>query len=418
MKKSYLFLLVGLAFLKGFSQTAPANDYTLSLYGFVRTDYIFDSRKSAMAREDQLNLYPLDVVKDVNGKDINAVRQSNFLAATSRLGLKVKGPEVWGAKMSGTIEADFYATVEANVGSLRLRHAYVNMDWSKTSLTLGQTWYPTFIPEVFPGVANFNTGIMFNPFGWATQAKIKQSISNEVSLTATIYKEREFAAAAVTGTAANAATINSSLPTINTQIQFKGKNIILGAGFEYKSLQPLTDNIAISGSPKLATSEKINSSSIFAYAKYANDKIIIKTYGIKGGNMNNLVMIGGFTGNTIEGIQSYNPTKTSAMWIDIASNGKTIAPGLFFGTTQNNGADKAAGTLTQIYGRGLTSTRSVDNVWRASGRIDLKKNKFRVSPELEYTSATWGDSDLFGKATTNLKKVSNFRTFVSCVYLF
>lgn len=418
MKKCYLILLVGIASIKGFSQTAPAapaNDYSVSLYGFVRTDYIFDSRKSAMAREDQLNLYPLDVVNDANGKDVNAVSQSNFLAVTSRLGVKVKGPDVWGAKMSGTLEGDFYATVEANVGSLRLRHAYISMDWSKTSLTLGQTWYPTFIPEVFPGVANFNTGIMFNPFGWATQAKLKQSLSKEISLTATLYKEREFAAAAVTGTAANAATINSSLPTINAQLQYKGKNVFLGAGFEYKSLQPLTDNGL---TPKLVSSEKVNSSSIFAYGKYANDAIIIKAYGISGGNLNNLVMLGGFTGTTTAGIQSYDPTKTTSMWFDIASNGKTIAPGFFFGTTKNNGAGTAATSTAQVYGRGISGARVVDNVWRASGRIDFKKNKFRVSPELEYTSATWGDADLFGKATTNKKDVSNFRTMVSCVYTF
>ena len=420
MKKSLLILVTGFSFLGGYSQTAatpavPPNDYSVSLYGFVRSDYIFDSRKSAMAREDQLNLYPLDVVKDANGKDVNAVAQSNFLAVTSRLGVKVKGPDVWGAKMSGTIEGDFYATLEANVGSLRLRHAYISMDWSKTSLTMGQTWYPTFIPEVFPGVANFNTAILFNPFGWATQVKLKQALSKEISITATAYKEREFAAAAITGSAANAPTINSALPTLNAQLQYKGKNIFLGAGFEYKSLQPLTDNGA---SPKLVTSEKVNSSSVFAYGKYTNDVITIKAYGISGGNMNNLVMVGGFTGNTIGGIQSYDPTKTTALWIDIASNGKTIAPGFFFGTTKNEGAGTAAGTAAQIYGRGVSGARVIDNVWRTSARIDFKKNKFRVSPELEYTGATWGDADLFGKATTNKKDVGNFRTMVSCVYSF
>jgi hypothetical protein len=236
-----------------------------------------------MAREDQLNLYPLDVVNDINGKDMNAASQSNFLSVTSRLGVKVKGPDVWGAKMSGILEGDFFGNTEASIGLLRLRHAYVSMDWSKTSLTLGQTWYPTFIPEVFPGVANFNTGIMFNPFGWATQAKLKQSLSKEVSLTATLYKEREFSAAAVTGTASNAATINSVIPTLNAQLQYKGKNVFLGAGFEYKSLQPLTAN----ATNTLVTSEKINSSTVFAYGKYANDQIIIKAYGISGGNLNN-----------------------------------------------------------------------------------------------------------------------------------
>lgn len=420
MKKYLLILAVGFSFSVGYSQKAvapvvPPNDYSVSLYGFVRSDYIFDSRKSAMAREDQLNLYPLDVVKDANGKDVNTVAQSNFLAVTSRIGVKVKGPDVWGAKISGTIESDFYATIEANIGSLRLRHAFISMDWSKTSLTMGQTWYPTFITEVFPGVANFNTGILFNPYGMASQVRLKQALSKEVSITATAYKEREFPAAAVTGTAANAPTINSLLPTLNAQLQYKGKNVFLGAGFEYKSLQPLTDNGA---TPKLVTSEKINSSSVFAYGKYANEEITIKAYGISGGNMNNLVMIGGFTGNTVAGIQSYDPTKTTALWVDISSNGKTIAPGFFFGTTKNNGSGTAAGTAAQIYGRGVSGARVIDNVWRASARVDFKKNKFRVSPELEYTDATWGDADLFGKATTNKKDVGNFRTMISCVYSF
>lgn len=68
--------------------------------------------------------------------------------------------------------------------------------------------------------------------------------------------------------------------------------------------------------------------------------------------------------------------------------------------------------------RELNESRVSDNVWRISGRVDFKKNKFRVSPELEYTKAIWGDSDLFAKNTTNLKKVSNFRAMFSCIYLY
>ena len=417
MKKRYFILLVGIISIKGFSQTAPVvpaeKEWDVSLYGFVRTDYIWDSRKSLSVREDQLNLYPLDVLKDVNGKDVNAVSQSNFLSVTSRLGVKVKGPNVWGAKMTGTLEGDFYGNVEgSSIGLFRVRQAYVNMDWSKTSLTMGQTWYPTFIPEVFPGVANFNTGIMFNPFGWATQVKLKQNFTKEFSGTVTAYKEREFVALGTTGTQ-NAASINSALPSLNALFQFKDKSVLLGLGAEYKSMQPLTVSAT-----NIATTQKVNSSSIFGFAKYSNDKFSVKAYGISGGNLNNLVMLGGFTGTTANGIQSYDPTKTTSFWVDIASNGKAIAPGLFFGTTKNNGASKAAGSSAEIYGRGVTGSRAVDNVWRASARVDFKKNKFRVSPELEYTVATWGDADLYGKAGANKTDVNNFRAMVSCVYSF
>lgn len=422
MKKTCLILLIGVASFKAYSQTpsptpvqsSSEKEWNVSIYGFARTDFIWDSRKSAFTREGQLNLYPLDVVLDANGKDINAAAQSNFLSITSRLGVKAKGPNVWGAKTSSIMEADFYGNVEGGtIGLLRLRHAYVNLEWSKTSLTLGQTWYPQFIPEVFPGVANFNTAILFNPFGWATQAKIKQILSNEVSLTLTAYKEREFTAPGP-GTQ-NSASINSVLPSLNAQIQYKAKNTILGLGAEYKSLQPLTV------SNNLVSTEKVNSSSFFGYAKYSNDQFSIKAYGISGGNLNNLVMLGGYTGKNITTqVETYDPTKTTAFWLDLASNGKAIAPGLLFGYTKNNGSkdDNTIATFVN-YVRGISGNRIVDNVWRASGRIDFKKNKFRVTPELEYTAATWGDLNKSNAtAGANKTNVGNFRTMLSCAYSF
>lgn len=424
--KKIIFLSFAALSISGFSQTATpaapaapaANDYSISWYGFVRTDYIWDTRKSAQVREDQLNLYPTDVSLDGAGNDVNAVGQSNFLSVVSRLGVKVKGPDVWGAKASGTLEGDFFGNFEGSstIGMLRLRHAYAQLDWKKTSLTMGQTWYPTFIPEVFPGVANFSTGIMFNPFGWASQVKLKQNLSKDFSLILSAYKEREFTTVQPAGTTQNSASINSALPSLNGQFQYKNKNIFLGFGFEYKSLQPRTDN-GLTGSARLVTTEKVNSSTVFGYGKYANDKITIKAYGISGANMFNMVMLGGYVGNTVNGIESYDPTKATAFWLDIASNGKSVAPGIFFGTTKNNGADTAGNAA---YGRGIAVNggRMVDNVWRVSGRVDFKKNKFRITPELELTSADWGAADAFGKVTGPTTAVSNFRTMISCVYTF
>jgi hypothetical protein len=436
MKKIIMLSFVACSFL-GNAQTAttaPAapvaeKEWDVSLYGFIRTDYIFDSRKSAQVRELNLNLYPLDEAKLATDgdKDQNAVGQSNFLSVVSRLGTKVKGPNVWGAKMSGTLEGDFFGNTEASassnssIGMFRLRHAFVNMDWSKTSLTMGQTWYPNFIPEVFPGVANFSTGILFNPFGWATQVKIKQNLTKEVSIAATAYKEREFPTNAVAAAPnQNSATINSSIPTFNAHLQFKNKNWIAGLQAEYKSIQPLTvSNTKMS-------KETVTSTTFMGYAKYSNDKFSFKAYGITGGDMSNLVMLGGYAGYTTSAteVEKYEASKTTAFWFDIASNGKKIAPGLFFGLTTNNGTGHslASGESVKYYMRGTnaTATRVIDQVMRISGRIDFKQNKFRVTPELEYTSATWGDLNANGTGTAdaNQVKVGNFRTMISCAYSF
>jgi hypothetical protein len=414
----------------GFSQTTPApvvapvvttatteKEWDVSWYGFIRTDYIWDTRKSAQVREYNLNLYPLDEVLDGNGADLNDTGASNFLSVVSRLGAKVKGPNVWGAKISGTLEGDFFGNTEATIGLLRLRHAHVNLDWSKTSLLMGQTWYPTFIPEVFPGVANFSTGILFNPFGWASQVRLKQNFTKEFSGAITAYKEREFTTQTATGGTQNSASINSSVPTIHGQLQFKNKNWIAGLGAEFKSLQPLTE------SGGKVSNEKANSTSFVGYAKYSNDKFSVKAYGITGTDMANLVMLGGFVGYTQAGqVEKYESSKTTAYWIDIASNNKKVAPGLFFGMTTNDGTSRnlAAGETVKYYMRGVAGTRVVEQVMRVSGRVDFKQNKFRVTPEIEYTGATWGDLNANGDGTANLNKkdVSNMRFMVSCAYSF
>ncbi len=428
MKKIIMLSFVAFSFIGNAQTTTPAattalaeKEWDVSMYGFIRTDYIYDSRKSATVRESQLNLYPLDA--PAAGDDFNKVSSSNFLSVVSRLGAKVKGPNVWGAKMSGTLEGDFYGNTEATIGTFRLRHAFVTMDWSKTQLTMGQTWYPTFIPEVFPGVANFNTGIMFNPFGWATQVKLKHNLTKELSFALTAYKEREFAATTSTIGTQNSASINSSLPTFHGQFQFKNKNWIAGVGAEYKSLQPLTDFTLAPSGTKVLTSEKVNSTSVMGYFKYSNDKFSLKAYGISGSNLQSLVMIGGFVGYTAANqVEHYEATKTNAFWLDLASNGKKIAPGLFFGYTSNagTGTTAAAGDAVKYYMRGFSGTRVIDNVMRISGRVDFKQNKFRVTPEIEYTAAKWGDFNTNGDGTADLntRNVSNVRVMVSCAYSF
>lgn len=422
MKKTQLILTGVVALLFSnilFGQEKP-KEWDVSLYGFARADYIFDSRKSAYVREYNLNLYPLDVAKDTNGEDKNATGSSNFLSVTSRIGIKFKGPDVFKAKISGNIEGDFFGNTEVNaatsgtgsIGLFRLRHATIKLDWTKTSLTFGQTWYPTFVPEVFPGVANFNTGIMFNPFGWASQIRFKQKLSDKISLDLVAYKDREFTASSVTGTAPNTPSFNSTIPTLHGQLQFKNKNIVAGVGAEFQSLKPVTE------SGGLVSDEKLNSSTVFGYFKYSNDDIIAKFYGISGGNLTHLVMLGGYGSYTnSNGIDSYKPTRTSSFWLDIASNKQKIAPGIFAGYTKNNGLSDAG--YKALYMRGLNgTTRAVDNVWRVSARVDFKENKFKLTPEVEYTAATWGTMDTSAKVTSAKENVGNFRALVSATYSF
>ena len=400
------------------AEKAKPKEWDISLYGWARTDYIFDSRQSAYVREYNLNLYPLDEKLDANGDDINGSGASNFLSLNTRVGLRFKGPNVWGAKVSGNIEGDFFGNTELNkssagsgsTGLFRLRHATATLDWEQSSLTFGQTWYPAFIPEVFPGVANFNTGILFNPFGWAGQLRFTQKISSNLSIMAAAYKDREFQTATAAGASANSATFNSSIPSLHAQLQYKSKNIIAGIGAEYQSLKPVIE------SNSLKSDETVNSSSFLAYFKYSNEKIIAKAYGITGGNLNHYVMLGGFAGKTEpNGQESYEATKTTSAWVELASAAPKIAPGIFFGYTKNGGVDN---DYNSLYIRGNSGNRIIDHVWRTSARVEFKQNKFNIAPEIEYTAAKWGDTNNRAKAENNAKTVGNVRGLIRVMYSF
>ena len=81
------------------------------------------------------------------------------------------------------LEGDFFGNTQESIGLFRLRHAYAQLAWENLPLTLGQTWYPSFLFLKFSReFANFSTGIMFNPFGWVGQIRFRQSLTSNLSL--------------------------------------------------------------------------------------------------------------------------------------------------------------------------------------------------------------------------------------------
>ncbi len=107
------------------------------------------------------HLYPKDVALDADGKDLNASPKRYFTCFTPRLGIDVQGPKVGSAKTSLKLEADFRGS-GSNWAVLRIRHAYVNLDWGKSAVLIGQTWHPLF-GEVFPQMLNLSTGARSSP---------------------------------------------------------------------------------------------------------------------------------------------------------------------------------------------------------------------------------------------------------------
>ncbi len=61
-------------------------------------------------------------------------------AGETRLNMRIKGPDGWGAKTSAFIEGEFRGAASSGYGVFAMRHAFMKMDWPNATLTLGHTW--------------------------------------------------------------------------------------------------------------------------------------------------------------------------------------------------------------------------------------------------------------------------------------
>lgn len=141
---------------------AQKKKFSYKFYGQVRGDLFYNSRSNAEIVDGLFHLYPKDIAPDADGKDLNARPDGSFYLLYSRLGLDVSGPNIGKAKSSAKIELDFRGS-GSNFALFRIRHAYVNLDWGKSAVLIGQTWHPLF-GDVYPQMLNLSTGAPFNLF--------------------------------------------------------------------------------------------------------------------------------------------------------------------------------------------------------------------------------------------------------------
>lgn len=168
MKK---YILLSLCLMTLSSSFAQLKDFKFKFYGQIRTDFYYNSRANEETVDGLFYMYPKDEVLDSNGEDLNDTSNSNFYTLYSRLGLDVAGPKLGTAKTSAKVEADFRGS-GTSYSTIRLRHAYFNLDWGKSAVLVGQTWHPLF-GDVSPQILNLSVGAPFQPFSRAPQIRYR-----------------------------------------------------------------------------------------------------------------------------------------------------------------------------------------------------------------------------------------------------
>jgi len=380
--------------------------------GFIKNDIFFDTRQSSAStgiREGHFYLYPDNVLYDADMNDLNANSSFHMLGIQSRLKGDISGPDAFGAKISGVLEAEFFGTSETDINGFRLRHAFVKMDWEKTTLLIGQFWHPLFISESFPGTVSFNTGAPFTPFSRNPQVRITKNFG-KISATATAYSQRDFVSSGPDGSS-NKYMRNSGLPGFNAQLRAQAGEVFTGwIGVDYKNIRP-----ELRTSANVETNVRIGSLTAFANMKFKTKAVTVSFMGVLGQNASDLVMIGGYAVSEITDpanqFKKYTNISTANAWADITTNGKRVTAGLFTGFSKNLGAgDEISGS---VYGRG----NNIDHIFRISPRITFTEGRLSFAAEIENTSAAYGTMQSSGKVT-NAESVNNTRILIATIFKF
>ena len=412
MKKNILLLFVFcIPFFALAQETAKEEKpLKLKLTGFVKNDFFWDTRQTVNAREGHFLLWPSAISEDADGNDINAKPNFNFLAVQSRVTLGITGPDAFGAKTSAKIESDFFAQANDNINLLRLRHAFIKMNWTDTELLFGQYWNPMFITACFPATISFNTGTPIQPFARNPQIRLTQNMGN-LKFIVVAASQRDYASRGAVG-ASSEYLRNSAMPELSAQIHFaKEKAFLAGVGGSFKRIVP-----QLVSSQGYATDEAVSSFNGIAFMRINMDQITIKMEGIYGQNTPDVLNISGFAVTKVtdaaKGFVEYSPLSNISAWTDIHTNGKKVQYGVFAGYTKQLGA--AEDIVGTIYGLGT----NIESLYRIAPRVMFNSGKIRFALEGEYTVANYGTSTDAKGIPTDLTAANNMRLLASVYYFF
>ncbi len=381
--------------------------FKVEIHGFVGVNAFMDSRQSATARNGNIYLFPKPADFDDAGNDLNKNASYDIDAAYSRFNIGVSGPAIFGAKSFAFIEGDFLGDKAASQDVyFRLRHAFIRLNWKKTSLLVGQYWHPLFLTENFAQTVNLSCGTPYHPLNRQPMVRVGYQLNDKLEVLGFLMSQNDFLDKGMVHAAEN-----SLRPEATLQFKYQSENLFVGLTGGLKALRPaLKDPNTNIESDELAKGHYAAGS-----IKYNFGAVTFKTEALYTAGMTNIVMLGGFaekTNDTAE--REYSAIKNFSYWADLESNSSKIKPGILFGYTENLGAIDKAMPLN-----GYTIGGDIANMYSIIPRV-----KFMATPkvwfgvEWMYVVAAYGSEyDEYVKPI-NTTDYTNHRLTASMRYTF
>lgn len=387
---------------------------TVKPYGFVRNYLTFDSRKTYTVVGGEYNMQPYDeewnitqAQADATGlerADLNAVPTTQLQALTTRFGLNISGPGLLGGSSStGKIEGDF-GGFGTNNTVLRLRLAYVRLNWQHTTLLLGQDWHP-MSGSMMPNVLGMAAGAPFRPHSRTPQIRYEYHSDKGMELSAALLWQLQYMSNGPsysngqwTSVASTSFANNALVPEGFLGIGYRSEHVFMQAGVDVQTLRPriygvrTVDSVAY----RVPVREIFTTASPTLYCQYTGDAFGLKFRTLYAQNTSHLNQLCGYavTEARPDGSWRYAPMRASISYLDL-SYGKTWRGDLFLGYMKNLGTGTelqnfgtAAKPHYYIFSKG--GFTNINSVYRIASSVSYNLKSFNIGLEYEYTVATYG----------------------------
>lgn len=427
MKRNLLLLPIALMLWNAtvaWAQDADS-DKTLTWHGFVNPHMYLDSRQVVSGRENMMLFFPEPVVPDADGNDLNSTAALKMMSITTRLNLTVKGPDVMGARTRAFIEGDFTGSTDATINNLRLRHAYIDMQWQNQSLLMGQYWYPMVVHEIMPGTNPLNMGAPFHPYARYSQLRYTQCLSKLEAVAVASFQLDNKSKGPEESLALSQATLGSTdfqsrslIPELHLQLRYKGERLFLGAAANMLTIKP-RNYVLDTNNGKHSTSKTVTTFAYSLFGSYRFDGWVLKAQTLLNDNLYESCTMGGYYETRVLAGDiyrySYDDWTYTTAWVDFGRTTGKWRPGVFLGYAVNNDYSSlndviAAGAA--IYGRGF----DIKKMYRVQPRLVYQTDKgLMFQAEAEYSAALYRTP----LGTTHSEEwADNMRLSISAVYSF
>lgn len=406
MKKSALLIFsLVLGFAVQAQSDSASKPFRFDFHGFVNPHFYADSRSVVGGREEMMLFYPKPVLLDSLGRDTYDGWNANMLAITTRLGLRVTGPDMLGAKSSAYVEGDFTGATNATINNLRLRHAYIDLRWQHHRVLTGQYWHPMVVHEIMPMTNPLNMGAPFHPYSRQPQVRYEFNIKHFEAVGVAVWQLDNTSQGLLNGTVTSSTAFarHSLLPELNLQLRYKSERTLIGIAYNIKNLQPVVPD---------PNGKLMRQPTFSLFGSYNGKSVVVRAQTLIHNTLYEIASMGGYTliYNNVTGNWGALDETFTTVWLDLERNRGHWRPGLFCGLAFNStpSYDIAYDPNDRFFymGRG----HDIAGLWRIQPRLTYKTLKgLDFTGEAEYTQAYYVGTG---------EGVGNLRLSLSIVYAF